>query len=92
MQVLLTKAQVAAAYSSKKSYQELAGEFNLPFDTPEDQTASVKKIKGLFQYAGFETKKRPVFKKEENLWFTIVSDDNTFVENEQDEQDVAVLN
>lgn len=69
--VQLTKETVETLYNSKKSYQEIATELGLPF-TEDNIKDSVKKIKDLFNYFNFETKKRSVLKKEANSWYEII--------------------
>jgi len=83
--VQLTKETVETLYNSKKSYQEIATELGLPF-TEDDIKDSVKKIKDLFNYFNFETKKRSVLKKEANSWFEIIENsESALVETFEDD-------
>lgn len=65
--VQLTKQQIIDLYESKKSYQEIQEELS----TPEVEV-TMKMVKGLFDSQGFPAKKRPVLKKEKNMWFQII--------------------
>lgn len=83
--VQLTKQEVETLYNSKQSYQEIATALGLPF-TEDDIKDSVKKIKDLFNYFNFETKKRPVLKKEANSWFEIIENsESALVETFEDD-------
>ena len=65
--VQLTKQQIVDLYESKKSYQEIQEELST-----ETVEVTTKMVKGLFDSQGFASKKRPVLKKEKNMWFEIV--------------------